>query len=112
MVLGAFGVHVSEEQLRHLSVVMLSQRLVLLIHPVSPARMRPIAELDDRVFADHTSVTLAIAGFIGINSPAGLCRLQSDPARYRTRNAGDAWRVDIGRPAVARRMKMPIAAGE
>ena len=48
--------------------------------------------------------------FHGINAPAGLSRLQRDPARDRTRNAGDAWRVDIRRPAVARRMKMPIAA--
>ena len=51
-------------------------------------------------------------GLIGLDTPAGLARLQRDPARDRTRNAGDAWRVDIGRPAIARRMEMPIAAGQ
>ena len=66
-----------------------------------------------RIFKQQlTSAQWSGHGVIGRNAPASLARLQRDPARDRTRNAGDAWRVDIGRPAVARRMKMLIAAGQ
>ena len=41
-----------------------------------------------------------------------LSRLQCHPARHRTRDGGNPRCVDIARPAVARGVKVQVAAGK